>query len=168
MAYRLGIRSVSLPFISYRVIGLVQRFSVDSVLGGAGKDRIWDGGSRAQRLSGKEKMGGRSDASESTISSMIERHRRARSYRSALEQRVEDGRSRLFYPTLIFVRWRERRALSRLIAVVPSNAEGARRKLVYLMATMIADQAPEKLQDVETVVSTLRPYQDSLTHRLRK
>lgn len=113
-------------------------------------------------------MGGRSDASESTISSMIERHRRARSYRSALEQRVEDGRSRLFYPTFIFVRWRERRALSRLIAVVPSNAEGARRKLVYLMATMIADQAPEKLQDVETVVSTLRPYQDSLTHRLRK
>lgn len=113
-------------------------------------------------------MGGCFDASESTISPMIESHRRVRSHRAALEQRVGRGWSCLSYPTLIFVRWRERRALSRLITVVPSTAEGARRKLVYLMATMIADRVPEKSQDVETVVETLRPYQDILTSRLRK
>jgi hypothetical protein len=113
-------------------------------------------------------MGGRFDASESTISPMIESHRCVRSRRAALEQRVGRGWSCLYYPTLIFLRWRERRAMSRLITVVPSTAEGARRKLVYLMATMIADQVPEKSEDVETVVDTLRPYQDTLTSRLRK
>ena len=113
-------------------------------------------------------MGGRFDASESAISPMIESHRRARSQRAMLEQREWRGWSLRYYSTLIFMRWRERRALSRLIAVVPSTAEDARCKLVYLMATMIADRAPEKLEDVATVVETLRPYQDSLTSRLRK
>jgi hypothetical protein len=102
------------------------------------------------------------------ISPMVESHRRARSQRATLEQRVWRGWSLLYYPMLIFVRWRERRALSRLIAVVPSTAEDARCKLVYLVATMIADRAPEKLEDVATVVDTLRPYQDSLTCCLRK
>lgn len=113
-------------------------------------------------------MGGDFDASESTISPMVESHRRARSQLSALEKRVGRGWSRLSYLTLIYPRWRERRALSRLITVVPSTEEGAHCKLVYLMAIMIADQAPGKSDDVATVVDTLRPYQDSLTCRLRK
>lgn len=113
-------------------------------------------------------MGGRFDASKSTISPIIENHRRARSDRATLEQHVCRGWSLLYYPSLIFVRWRERRALSRLIAVVPSTAEGAHCKLVYLMATMIADLAPDRLEDVTTVVDTLRPYQNSLTSHLRK
>jgi hypothetical protein len=113
-------------------------------------------------------MGGRFDASDSMISPMIETHRRAHSRRAALEQREWLGWSLLCSPMLILLRWRERRALSRLIAVVPSTAEEARCKLIYLMATMIADQAPDKLDDVATVVDTLRPYQDSLICRLRK
>lgn len=113
-------------------------------------------------------MDGRLEASESIISPMVESHRRARSQRATLEQRAWHGWSLLYYPMLTFVRWRERRALSRLIATVPSTAEGARCKLIYLMATMIADRAPEKLDDVTTVVDTLRPHQNSLIRCLRK
>lgn len=113
-------------------------------------------------------MGGRFDALDSTISPMIENHRRARSRRVALEQRKWLGWSPLCSPMLILLRWRERRALSGLIAVFPSTAEEARSKLIYLMAVMIMDQAPDKLDDVATVVDTLRPYQESLICRLRK
>jgi hypothetical protein len=113
-------------------------------------------------------MGGRFDASESMISLMVESHRRARSQRATLERRVWRGWSLLYYPMLVFVRWRERRALSRLVTVVPSTAHDARFKLIYLMATIVTDRTPTQSEDVTTVVETLRPHQDSLTCCLRK
>lgn len=113
-------------------------------------------------------MGRRFHATDSTISPIIEIHRRARSRRAALEQREWLGWSLLRSTMLILLRWRERRALSRLIAVVPSTEEEARCKLMYMMAIMIADQAPDNLDEVATVVDTLRPYQDSLICYLRK
>ena len=113
-------------------------------------------------------MSGLFDASHSTISSMIENHRRTRSRRVALEQRGWLGRSLLSFPLLIVSRWRERQALSTHVAGVPSTAEEAHLKLIHLMATMIADQVPGKLTEVATAVDTLRPYQDSLICRLRK
>ncbi|MCC2097128.1 MAG: hypothetical protein KDJ29_09560 [Hyphomicrobiales bacterium] len=113
-------------------------------------------------------MGGRFDASDSMISPMVESHRRARSRRATLEQRVWRGWSLPYYPMLVFVRWRERRALSRLIAAVPSTAQGARCKLVYLMATMIADPAPTSSVDVVQAIDTLGPHRESLLACLRK
>lgn len=113
-------------------------------------------------------MSGRFDASHSAISSMIENHRRARSRRVALGQRGWLRWSLLCFPLLILWRWRERQALSTLVGSVPSTAEEAHLKLIHLMATMIADQVPGKLDEVAAAVDTLRPYQDSLTRRLRK
>lgn len=99
---------------------------------------------------------------------MIANHERARAQRAALDGSAKNRWSQLRYPMLIFRRWREQKALSRLIGGVPATAEGARCKLVYLMATMIADGARNNSDDVETIVDTLRPYQDSLTACLRK
>lgn len=113
-------------------------------------------------------MGGRFDGSESTISPMIKKHRGARTKRAALEQRGWLGRSLLCFPLLIFLRWRERRALAKLVAIVPSTAEDARCKLIYVMANMIADRSPEQMEDVATVVKTLRSHKHSLTRFLRK
>lgn len=112
-------------------------------------------------------MDGRFDLSEGTISQAVENHKRARRQRAKLEGE-QGGWSLLCYPVLIFIRWREQRALSRLIAVVPSTAEDARCKLLHLMAAMIVDRAPSQSDDIETVVDTLRPHQISLTSCLRK
>ncbi|MRX36877.1 hypothetical protein [Aminobacter sp. MDW-2] len=113
-------------------------------------------------------MGGRFDASESTISPMIENHKRAHAQRAALEQRGWLGRSLLCRPMLVFVRWRERRALAKLVAIVPSTAEDARCKLIYVMANMIADRSTGQMEDVATVMETLRPHKHSLIRFLRK
>lgn len=113
-------------------------------------------------------MDGRFDHLENMISPMVESHRRARSRRAMLEQRVWRGWSLPYYPMLIFVRWRERRALSRLIAAVPSTAQGARCKLVYLMATIIADPEPKRSDDTVQIIDTLSPHRESLLACLRK
>ena len=69
---------------------------------------------------------------------------------------------------LIFMRWRERRALAKLVAIVPSTAEDARCKLIYVMANMIADRSPGQMEDVATVMETLRSHRDSLTRILHR
>jgi len=113
-------------------------------------------------------MGGPFDASESTISPMIESHRRLRTQRAALERRGWLGRPLLCFPLLICMRWRERRALAKLVAIVPSTAEDARCKLIYVMANMIADRSTGQREDVATVMKTLRSHKHSLTRFLRK
>lgn len=113
-------------------------------------------------------MGGPFDASESTISPMIRNHRRARTQRAALEERGWLARSLLCWPMLIFMRWRERRALAKLVAIVPSTAEDARCKLIYVMANMIADRSPGQMEDVAIAMETLRSHKHSLTRFLRK
>lgn len=125
-------------------------------------------GRTSPTTSRNEKMGGPFDASESTISPMIENHRRARTQRAALEQRGWLVRSLLCFPLLICVRWRERRALAKLVAIVPLTAEDARCKLTYVMANMIADRSTGPMEDVATVTETLRSHKDSLTRFLRK
>ncbi|CAG0986748.1 hypothetical protein RHIZO_02030 [Rhizobiaceae bacterium] len=52
--------------------------------------------------------------------------------------------------------------------MAPATAEGARSKLLYLMATIMVDGAPINANDIETVLDTLRPHQDSLIAFLRQ
>lgn len=113
-------------------------------------------------------MGGHFDASERTISPIIENHLRARNQRTALEQCGWLGRSLLRRPLLVFARWRERQALAKLVAIVPSTAEDARCKVIYVMANMIADPYSGQTGDVTTVLETLRSHKHSLTRFLRK
>lgn len=113
-------------------------------------------------------MSDRFEPSERTISSMIASHKHARAYRRALEQLAASPWSQLCYPMLIFGRWRERKALSSLIRMAPATAEGARSKLLYLMATMIVGGGPSKPADVEIFLDTLRPHRDNLTAFLRQ
>lgn len=105
---------------------------------------------------------------ERTISSMIASHKRARAHRRTLERSAKSRWSQLRYPMLIFERWRERKAMLRLIRMAPTTAEGARSKLLYLMATIMVDGAHVRADDIETVLDTLRPHQDSLTAFLRQ
>jgi len=100
--------------------------------------------------------------SDRIILSMIERHKLARAYKLAVIGARRGSWSQLRYPMLIFRRWREQMALSRLVRAVPATAEGAHRKLLYLMATLIEDGAPANLEEIRTLVATLRPHQDSL------
>jgi len=58
--------------------------------------------------------------------------------------------------------------MSGLIRIVPATAEGARSKLLYLMATIMVDGVPIKADDIDTVLGTLRPHRDSLTAFLRQ
>lgn len=113
-------------------------------------------------------MSERFELSERTISSMIARHKGARSHRRALERSAKSRWSQLRYPMLIFIRWREQKALMRLAGGVPATSDGACSKLLYLMATMIVDGAPSKPDDVATVINTLLPHQDNLSAFLRK
>lgn len=113
-------------------------------------------------------MSERFDLSERTISSMIASHKRARAKERALERSAKSRWSQLRYPMLILGRWREQRALSRLIRTAPATAEGARSKLLYLMATIMVDGAPTRANDIKTVLGTLRPHQESLTGFLRQ
>ena len=113
-------------------------------------------------------MSGRFELTERTISSMIASHKRARAHRRTLERSAKSRWSQLRYPMLILGRWREQKAMSKLIRVAPATAEGARSKLLYLMATTMVDGAPIRADDIETILDTLRPHQGSLTAFLRQ
>lgn len=113
-------------------------------------------------------MSGRFKLTERTISSMIASHKRARAHRCSLERSAKSRWSQLRYPVLIFERWRERKAMSKLIRLAPTTAEGARSKLLYLMATIMVDGAHVRADDIETSLDTLRPHQYNLTAFLRQ
>jgi len=107
-------------------------------------------------------------ANRRTISSSIARHKRARAARVATERLSSSAWKHLRYPALVFLRWRERRALFSLIRLAPANADDAREKLVYLMATMTIDPATPDALCIEIAIKTLKPFERTLAHCLSK
>lgn len=134
----------------------------DELESGSGSDH----GIKLRNLPGGEKMRGRLNLSKITMSSMIAAHRQERSQRVALEQMAK--RRWMRYPMLIFRRWRERRALSKLIFMAPTSPEEASSKLAYLMATMIVDRSPSSSEELVQLINTLRPYRERLVPFLKK
>jgi hypothetical protein len=72
------------------------------------------------------------------------------------------------YVMLSLRRWRERRALSRLVEGVPTTAEEASEKLAYVMAIMIEDRSPFSSEELVQVIDTLRPHCERLAHFIKK
>lgn len=103
-----------------------------------------------------------------TMSTTITRHKRAYQGRVATEEPSAWIWRFVRYPTLIFFRWCEKRALSSLIALAPANADDARQKLVYLMAAMMSDPAILDAIAIADVVKTLKPFEGELAHCLSK
>jgi hypothetical protein len=103
-----------------------------------------------------------------TMSSSIARHKRARHGRVATEESSSSAWKLVRYMALIFFRWREKRALSDLIAFAPANADDARQKLVYLIAVMVADPATPDAIGIANAIKTLKPFEGTLAHCLSK
>lgn len=103
-----------------------------------------------------------------TMSSNIARHQRACRGRVATEEASSSPWKLVRYPALIFFRWREKRALANLIVLVPANADEARQKLVYLIAAMVADRASPDAIIIAKAISTLKPFEGTLSHCLSK
>lgn len=103
-----------------------------------------------------------------TMSSSIARHKRARQRRLATEKPSSSAWKLVRCPALIFFRWRERRALANLIVLAPANADEASQKLLYLMATMVADPATPDAISIANAIKTLKPFEGTLVHCLSK
>ena len=103
-----------------------------------------------------------------TISSSIARHKRARQGRLATEKPSSSAWKLVTYPALIFLRWREMRALANLMVLAPKNDDEARQKLLYLIATMVADSATPDAICIANAIKTLKPFQGTLAHYLSK
>lgn len=103
-----------------------------------------------------------------SMSSSIACHKRARQGRVATEEPSSSAWKLVRYPALIFFRWREKRALSDLIALAPANADEARKKLVYLIAVMVADPATPDAIGIANAIKTLKPFEGTLAHCLSK
>lgn len=101
-----------------------------------------------------------------TMSSNIARHSRLRAGIIALERRHEQTRLLLRYPVLVYYRWREKCAYSRLLSSKPANAADAREKLIYLMALMSSNAVVLPPSDVQRAVRTLRPFRSDLARAL--
>jgi hypothetical protein len=102
------------------------------------------------------------------MSLIIAVHRRERSKRLALELKGKRLFSPMHYVMLSLRRWRERRALSRLVEGVPTTAEEASEKLAYVMAIMIEDHSPFSSEELVQVIDTLRPHCERLAHFIKK
>ena len=102
------------------------------------------------------------------ISSGIARHKKARAQRILLQGKIGWVWSLLRYPVLAFTRRSEKRAFSELISICPANADDARDKLAYLMATMVADRSTVDSTELEHALETLRPYRAALGGWLAK
>ena len=118
--------------------------------------------------SGKLKMIGCLFPHRRTMSSSIARHKRAQQGRVTAEEPSASALQLVRYPALIFFRWREKRALSSLIALAPANGDDARQKLVYLMAVMVADPAIPDVVGIAKAIKTLKPFEGTLAHCLSK
>ncbi len=125
-------------------------------------------GYKFRDLRGGEKMRGRLSLSKRTMSLIIAVHRRERSKRLALELKGKRRFSPMHYVMLSLRRWRERRALSRLVEGVPTTAEEASEKLAYVMAIMIEDHSPFSSEELVQVIDTLRPHCERLAHFIKK
>ena len=104
--------------------------------------------------------------SDRPMASNIARHRRLRAENVALERRHEQTGLLLRYPVLVYRRWREKCAYSRLISSKPANAADAREKLIYLMALMSSNTVAPPTSDVQRAVRTLRPFKSDLAAAL--
>ncbi len=104
--------------------------------------------------------------SDKPMSSNIARHRRFRTERVALERHHTQTRLLLRYPVLVYCRWREKSAYSRLLSSQPANAEDAREKLIYLIALMSSNAVALPTSDVQRAVRTLRPFKSDLAGAL--
>ena len=102
------------------------------------------------------------------MSSSIARHKRAQQGRVTAEEPSASALQLVRYPALIFFRWREKRALSSLIALAPANGDDARQKLVYLIAVMVADPATPDAFGIANAIKTLKPFEGTLAHCLSK
>ena len=118
-------------------------------------------------LPGQQKMIDRLDPRYKTMSRAIASHRRASMGRMMIERPLDSGWSLLRYSVLAFVRWREKRALLKLIVLDPVDANDAREKLVYLMAAMMAHHAPNDEGDIRNAIATLKPFVGTLSRCLR-
>ena len=103
-----------------------------------------------------------------TMSWSIARHKRARQGRVAAEEPSSSAWKLVRYPALIFFRWREKRALSKLIVLAPANADEARQKLVYLIAAIVADPATSDAIGIADAIKTLKPFEGTLAHCLNR
>jgi hypothetical protein len=101
------------------------------------------------------------------MSRTIASHRSACVARMMIERQLDSGWSLLSYPVLAFVRWREKRALLRLVELVPVGADDAEEKLLYLMAAMVAHRAPNGEGDIRNAIATLKPFVWTLCRCLR-
>lgn len=99
----------------------------------------------------------------------IARHKRARQGRVTAEEEQSSSAWKLMRdPALIFLRWREKRALSKLIVLAPANADEARQKLVYLIAAIVADPATSDAIGIVDAIKTLKPFEGTLAHCLNR
>ena len=103
-----------------------------------------------------------------TMSTSIARHKNAFQERTATEEPSASAWNLFRFPVLIFLRWREKRALSILIRLAPANADDARQKLVYQKAAMLDDPAALDAVGVADVIKTLKPFEETLAHCLNK
>lgn len=102
-----------------------------------------------------------------TMASVIFRHKRA--HAKYLSYYGVSSKLRLcFFPALVFVRWQEARALTRLMKLRPDGPDEAYEKLVYLAASMIADPNGFGAQGFDDAIENLKPYSKNLWRHLSK
>ncbi|MBS4018159.1 MAG: hypothetical protein KGZ68_07975 [Dechloromonas sp.] len=113
-------------------------------------------------------MIGRFDPRHKTMSLAIARHKRACVSRATIDRQLKSAWSLLRYPALAYVRWRENRALSKLMVIAPVDADDAREKLIYILAAIMADRSLPDGNDITFAIATLKPFRGTLFRCLKK
>lgn len=106
--------------------------------------------------------------SNKSLSSIIAAHRRARARKMQLERRRSAGFSLFVYPLVWLAQRLERRAYRQFAVDHPTDREDARKKLVYLMAVVIADRTNPGATEITSAIETLRPHKAALAEYLQR
>lgn len=85
-----------------------------------------------------------------------------------LEQRRSAGRSLFVYPLLWIAQRLERHAYQQFAVDRPADPDDARKKLVYLMAVVIADRTSPGATELTSAIETLRPHKEALAEHLKR